>query len=143
MTTRTLPPAVCCREKLAADLATFAHVKHDIADALAQFGWSDVDAFRVLVCVDEAIANAVSHGAGGGFDVRAAYRVSAERATLVLSNTSPGAPCIAKPMRLPCESSEHGRGLILMRALADRIRLSCRATQATVALSFVPHPTED
>ena len=40
----------------------------------------------------------------------------------------------------PAESSEHGRGLILMRALADRMRLRCGPAGTALTLRFSPAP---
>lgn len=129
-------------ETLPADLASFAAMRCDLADSLAELGWADVDVFRVLVCVDDAVANAITHRSSDDDRVAVGYRVTETNASFRIANaTDPGTrlPDIATPHG----ADEHGRGMLLMRALADRFRVVCRDGVASVGLVFVPGSPND
>ena len=121
---------------VAADLTELAAVRDALTDALDECGWSQEDAFRVLICADEAMANALGHGSdpAGTIDVR--FRVSATAAALVIGDHC--TRLIELPQRdaLPDDTCEHGRGVILMRALADAFRMQRRPAGTLVALTF-------
>lgn len=121
---------------VAADLAEMVTVRDALADALNECGWVEEDAFRVLLCADEAMANACSHGecATGGIDVR--FDVDLAAASVVVGDRRAQNTAIPMPATPPDESNEHGRGLILMRALADTFLVSPRPGGTMVALSF-------
>lgn len=119
---------------VAADLTELVSVRDALADALETCGWSEEDAFRVLLCADEAIANACEHGGCGLIDVR--FDVDEVAASFTVDDRRGYSLPIPTPATLPAESSEHGRGLILMRALADTFRVSSRSLGTRVALSF-------
>lgn len=136
----TLAPASSVRwhADVAADLRELIDVRTVLAEALEVCGWGEEDAFRVLICADEAIANALSHGSRGAGTIGAAFRVTASTATVLVSDRNRGAVEIPETQPVPAESSEHGRGLILMRALADRMRLRCGPRGTALALRFTP-----
>lgn len=124
------------RATVAADLTALLDVRDALASALCECGWSDEDSFRVLIGADEAFANALSHGSGEAATVRIAFRVTSATTTVVVADANrDGVPAPAVPV-IPPESSEHGRGLILMRALADRMLVRGGAGGTTVALAF-------
>lgn len=109
--------------------------RDDLAGALEAHDWAEQDAFRVLVCASEALANAVEHGSHGSDSVHVRCTVSATHATLVVTDRGPNsAP--APAVGVPDEASEHGRGVLLMHALADSLRIRTRATGTLVALAF-------
>jgi serine/threonine-protein kinase RsbW len=111
------------------------HVARDLlADALENHGWTEEQAFRVLVCASEALANAVNHGSDRDDAVQVRCTVSATRATMVIADT--GGPSAPMPNVVPDEVSEHGRGLLLMRALADTLRIRRLRTGTLMALAF-------
>lgn len=118
-------------------LAALATVRDALARALAATGWGEEDAFRVLLCADEALANALTHGdiADGAIDVR--FAVTPRNARLAVRDRHPVNALPASTV-MPSVKDEHGRGLILMRALADRIRL--RATRAGTSLGMAFRP---
>ena len=122
--------------EVTADLAEMATARDTLAGALQECGWSQEDAFRVLICADEAMANALGHGSdpAGTIDVR--FRVSATAAALVIGDHC--TRLIELPQRdaLPDDTCEHGRGVILMRALADAFRMQRRPAGTLVALTF-------
>jgi anti-sigma regulatory factor (Ser/Thr protein kinase) len=122
--------------EVTADLAEMATARDTLADALQECGWNQEDAFRVLICADEAMANAVSHGSApaGMIDVR--FRVSTTAAALVIGDHRSGVIDIPASDALPDDTCEQGRGVILMRALADAFRMWRRPQGTMVALAF-------
>jgi serine/threonine-protein kinase RsbW len=119
-----------------AELDELLGVRDLLASALRRCGWNEEDAFRVLICADEAFANALSHGSEGAGTIRTAFRVTATTATVIVADRNrAGADAPALPA-IPPESSEHGRGLILMRALADRLLVRGGPRGTAVALAF-------
>ncbi len=136
-------PDLAVREVLPADLAAFMPFRRCLTDTLARTGWSQLDAFRVLVCADEAVANAVTHCAGGDCAITLGYGICATRAAFSLTNACDGPTPRLVECDGPDEASEHGRGLLLMRALSDDLRISIDVASTTVALMFVPHPGEN
>jgi anti-sigma regulatory factor (Ser/Thr protein kinase) len=136
MATATTSSEVRFAAGVVADLTELAEVRDALADALCRCRWSDEDAFRVLVCADEAMANAVSHGSAeaGTIDIR--FRVDQGAVNLVIGDHCTTETSIPSPLAIPDDTSEHGRGVILMRALADVFRMMRRPTGTLVALRF-------
>ncbi|WP_217142220.1 ATP-binding protein [Streptomyces sp. AC627_RSS907] len=102
--------------------------------------------FDLSVALSEACANAVEHG---GDDVPGhpseAYRVTAyldgERCRIEVADTGQGFP-VAAPGRavgaagpVPADA-EHGRGLCLIRELADHVHIGTRPGRAGAVVSF-------
>ena len=134
----TLTPAASVRWSghVAATLPELAALRNRLATALERCGWNEEDAFRVLVCADEAAANALTHGSRPGSAIGAAFKVGPCGATvLIVDDCASGEPIPDAPST-PDEVSEHGRGLILMRALSDRMRIRHRPGRTSVALKF-------
>lgn len=103
--------------------------------------------FDLSVALSEACANAVEHG---GDDVprggpSEAYRVTAyldgERCRIEVADTGPGFPAanpgrptgVARPA--PADA-EHGRGLGLIRELADHVHIGSTPGRAGAVVSF-------
>ena len=111
-----------CSGRIDPSLDALVTVRDALTEALHTARWTEEDAFRVLICADEAMANALTHGRSddGPIDVR--FRVSADQARVSTPDTS----------------AEHGRGVILMRALADRLRVRPSLAGTSVGLAFRP-----
>ncbi|KUF17657.1 ATP-binding protein [Streptomyces silvensis] len=74
------------------------------------------DPARLVVA--ELAANAATHGRVPGRDFRLALHATAECLRIEVTDTCPeGLP---RPVRLPPATTESGRGLLLVEALADR-----------------------
>ncbi|MFG2547328.1 ATP-binding protein [Streptomyces sp. NPDC048232] len=99
--------------------------------------------FDLSVALSEACANAVEHGgddgAGGPTE---AYRVTAyldgERCHIEVSDTGPGFPAAApgsvgRPVSADAES---GRGLCLIRELADHVQIGSEPGRNGAVVSF-------
>ncbi|MEV3873101.1 ATP-binding protein [Streptomyces sp. NPDC049906] len=104
--------------------------------------------YDVSVALSEACANAVEHGGASG-----AYRVSAyldgEKCRIEVTDSGPGfpedgrGPARARPVpstgpgaATAVEEAEHGRGLLLIRELADHVRFTNRPGPGGAVVSF-------
>ncbi|MBH5129112.1 ATP-binding protein [Streptomyces sp. PU10] len=102
--------------------------------------------FDLSVALSEACANAVEHGGDDGSGGPGeAYRVTAyldgERCRIEVADTGPGFPAtasdgpqgVARPA--PAEA-ESGRGLCLIRELADHVHIGSEPGRAGAVVSF-------
>ncbi len=126
--------ALAFADDVSADLTELVVVRDRLAEALTRCGWSEVDAFRVLLCADEVMANAFAHGGGDAATINIRFRVSSDETTIVTIDNHRTWPVPPAHTVCPDESSEHGRGLILMRALADVLRVTTSSLGTSVAL---------
>ena len=83
--------------------------------------------FDLSVALSEACANAVEHGGESGLqDSTAAYRVTAyldgEKCRIEVTDSGPGFPPVRSARPAPVEA-ENGRGLCLIRELADHVQI--------------------
>jgi len=80
--------------------------------------------YDLSVALGEACANAVEHGGDGGFS--AVYRVTAyldgEKCRIEVADSGPGFRG-AREIRPARPDAEHGRGLCLIRELADHVHI--------------------
>lgn len=102
--------------------------------------------FDVSVALSEACANAVEHGGAarpGG--ASGAYRVSAyldgEKCCIEVADSGPGFPLTPHPRpaaaRTPVsDDAEHGRGLRIIRELADHVHFTNRPGRGGAVVSF-------
>jgi anti-sigma regulatory factor (Ser/Thr protein kinase) len=128
-------------ELVPADLYALGQVRDHLAAALAAERWGDDDAIRVMSASTEALANAVEHGSGPGARVEMAFKVSRRAAAVRVTDAGrPGRPAdLDDPPQAPPEASTHGRGRLLMRALADEVRVRHRGLGTEVRLGFGRH----
>ncbi|MGW8630259.1 ATP-binding protein [Streptomyces sp. NPDC055793] len=101
--------------------------------------------FDLSVALSEACANAVEHGGDGAGGPTEAYRVTAyldgERCHIEVSDTGPGFPAAApgrpgsvgRPVSADAES---GRGLCLIRELADHVQIGNEPGRNGAVVSF-------
>jgi anti-sigma regulatory factor (Ser/Thr protein kinase) len=134
--TRPAAPALRHSVTVPAELGELLEVRDALASALRRCGWNEEDAFRVLISTDEAFANALSHGSEGTGTIRTAFRVTSTAATVIVADRNRAGVATPALPAVPPESSEHGRGLILMRALADRMLVRGGPCGTAVALAF-------
>lgn len=94
-------------------------------------------AHELSVALTEACANAVQHGGSGGSQV---YRVTAsidgDMCRIEVSDSGPGFPLVP---HTPRPEEEHGRGLSLIRALADRVHFHNRSGTGGAVVTFDKH----
>ncbi|QLJ05942.1 ATP-binding protein [Streptomyces sp. NEAU-sy36] len=93
--------------------------------------------YDLAVALGEACANAVEHGGSGG--TPAGYRVTAyldgERCRIEVADSGPGFAHTrrSRPAR---PDAEHGRGLCLIRELADHVRIGPEPGRRGTVVSF-------
>ncbi|MFB7593162.1 ATP-binding protein [Streptomyces sp. NPDC056160] len=95
--------------------------------------------YDLSVALSEACANAVEHGGGATCE---AYRVTAyldgETCRIEVADTGPGFPAggLRVPPRVPPAEAEHGRGLCLIRELADHVHIGNKPGRGGAVVSF-------
>ncbi|MBM7167293.1 ATP-binding protein [Streptomyces sp. G44] len=103
--------------------------------------------FDLSLALSEACANAVEHGganAVGGAAGTGAYCVTAyldgEKCRIEVADSGPGFPGASRgcPATRPAaaETDEHGRGLCLIRELADHVHLGNKPGKGGAVISF-------
>jgi serine/threonine-protein kinase RsbW len=101
-------------------------------DVAAAFGLDADNCFEFVVAVNEAVTNAIRHGAS---DERGLIHLSivadAERLTFAVRDRG----TFVMPVLDGEMSSEHGRGLALMASLVDEVQLEIEPGGTTVRLS--------
>ncbi|UFR03392.1 ATP-binding protein [Streptomyces sp. Go40/10] len=95
--------------------------------------------YDLSVALSEACANAVEHGGDAGRGASEAYRVTAyldgEKCRIEVADSGPG---LARPLdpRPARPDAEHGRGLCLIRELADHVHVGARPGRGGTVVSF-------
>ncbi|MFE9815745.1 ATP-binding protein [Streptomyces sp. NBC_00236] len=86
-----------------------------VRSALADWGFGEVRADDVLVCVSELATNALVHGVPPGRGYRVMLWLRDEgRVRVEVHDSGDGEPGVREP------DGESGRGLVIVEALADR-----------------------
>ncbi|MGW2097691.1 ATP-binding protein [Streptomyces olivaceoviridis] len=95
--------------------------------------------YDLSVALSEACANAVEHGGDAARGASEAYRVTAyldgEKCRIEVTDSGPGfvRPQDPRPARL---DAEHGRGLCLIRELADHVHIGPKPGRGGTVVSF-------
>ncbi|MEV7194885.1 ATP-binding protein [Streptomyces sp. NPDC093510] len=101
--------------------------------------------YDLSVALSEACANAVEHGgAGVPGGVTGGYRVTAyldgEKCRIEVDDSGPGFPGTSRGCPAPrpraADTDEHGRGLCLIRELADHVHLGNKPGRSGAVISF-------
>ncbi|CAM5526685.1 ATP-binding protein [Streptomyces canus] len=92
--------------------------------------------YDLSLALSEACANAVEHGGESGLpDSSAAYRVTAyldgEKCRIEVTDSGPGFAPVRPPRPTPMEA-ENGRGLCLIRELADHVQIGNKPGRGAV-----------
>jgi anti-sigma regulatory factor (Ser/Thr protein kinase) len=127
------------RVRVRAELHALRDLRSSLADALTREGWGDEAACRVLVASTEAMANALEHGSSPGARIDVAFKVSRRAVSVrVLDEGRPGDGASLAETSAPPETSVHGRGRLLMRAMADELHVRRLGGGTEVLLGFRP-----
>ncbi|MET8560693.1 ATP-binding protein [Streptomyces flaveolus] len=95
--------------------------------------------YDLSVALSEACANAVEHGGDTARGASEAYRVTAyldgEKCRIEVTDSGPG---FARPqdLRPARPDAEHGRGLCLIRELADHVHIGPKPGRGGTVVSF-------
>ena len=124
-------------ERVPADLAALGAVRARLAEALEHERWDADAASRVMTASTEALANALEHGSAPGARVNVAFTVTGRTASVrVIDAGGPGRPSPLDDPAAPPVASTHGRGRLLMQALADEMNVRRRGRGTEVQLGF-------
>ncbi|WP_225824169.1 ATP-binding protein [Streptomyces naphthomycinicus] len=95
--------------------------------------------YDLSVALSEACANAVEHGGNATSGVSEAYRVTAyldgEKCRIEVADSGPGLARGQEP-RPAGPDAEHGRGLFLIRELADHVHIGAKPGRGGTVVSF-------
>ncbi|MEV7200050.1 ATP-binding protein [Streptomyces griseoluteus] len=97
--------------------------------------------YDISVALTEACANAVEHGGNAHGEHAQAYRVTAyldgEKCRIEVADSGPGvASAPALGLRMARVDAEDGRGLCLIRELADHVHIGARPGRTGTVVSF-------
>jgi anti-sigma regulatory factor (Ser/Thr protein kinase) len=109
-----------------------------VRGALRADGWCGEPAERIVLALSEALANAIEHGSPAGAAVEVQVSASAHRVLVSVTDagrSDSATPVGPRPIAPP--SSPHGRGLAIMRALADAMEVRPLGAGTRVRLEFV------
>jgi anti-sigma regulatory factor (Ser/Thr protein kinase) len=123
-----------------ADLEALAPARATLAAALERGGWGGDDSARIMLVASEALSNAIEHGSRRGARIELAIEVAPDRAALRVTDAGrPGCAGWAPPAPPP-DSSPRGRGLLIMRALADEIEVLTAGPGTELRVEFRREP---
>ncbi|MEU3823821.1 ATP-binding protein [Streptomyces sp. SID486] len=96
--------------------------------------------YDLSVALSEACANAVEHGGNPCPGASEAYRVTAyldgEKCRIEVSDSGSGFTRATQDLRPARTDAEHGRGLCLIRELADHVHIGARPGRGGTVVSF-------
>ncbi|MBS1583085.1 MAG: ATP-binding protein [Bacteroidetes bacterium] len=116
-----------------------------IDEACAKYNVHESHYGNILIALTEAVNNAIHHGnrLDPAKQVSLGYEVKGDKIVFVVSDDGPGFDHDNLPDPTDPQNIEkpHGRGVFLMRALADSVEFSDNG--ATVALAFSLQPMQE
>lgn len=116
---------------------SLARVRSELSSALSGAGWPSEPISRVLVAVGEAVTNAVEHGSEGTATVQLEAIVEGDQAIVKVSDEGcKGRSCPQSVPSPPPVSSLRGRGLVMIHALADEVRIRRSGNGTEIRLRF-------
>lgn len=128
------------------DAASVPLARRLLLGAMETAGVDPDISYDLSVALSEACANAVEHGGDGTRDgMSQAYRVTAyldgEKCRIEVADTGPGFPAAhggrsRTPARPAPSDAEHGRGLCLIRELADHVHIGSTPGRGGAVVSF-------
>ena len=125
--------------RLTAEPAALREGRDAVRDALLRAGWAREGVELVVLAVDEALANAIEHGSVPGAPVEVGIAVAPGGASAEVRVTDRGRPGARAPRGVPAPpppSSDHGRGLIIVGALADALEIRRAGRGTRLRLRF-------
>jgi anti-sigma regulatory factor (Ser/Thr protein kinase) len=120
-----------------AELGALSAVRATLADALAGWGWDDERTACVLLATQEALVNAVEHGSERGGTIVLRFRVDEATASVRVRDRGLRGTARRAGQRLaPPVDQLHGRGCLIMAALAERCAHVASGSGTEVRLDF-------
>jgi anti-sigma regulatory factor (Ser/Thr protein kinase) len=138
------PAGVHSALRVPADFQVVAFVRCAFACLLAREGWPAEGAGRVLLASTEGLANAIEHGSPEGGRIDIELSVTLERTGLrVVDEGRAGVPVPVYPATPPPVTSPRGRGLIIIRRLADDFELTADGDGTRLEVGFLRSVAEE
>lgn len=123
--------------RLPADFGVLAFVRGAVTCILERGGWPLEELPRVILATSEGVTNAIEHGSPAGAPVLIEVRIDEGGADLrIVDEGVPGVPVPVLAETPPPPSSPRGRGLIIMRTLADDFRVEGHGSGTEVRMHF-------
>jgi anti-sigma regulatory factor (Ser/Thr protein kinase) len=109
---------------LPANDQALARIRPCLEAALQHAGWDGPRQFDVLVATTEALVNAITHGSIQAGSVGVVFSVGPTVARVSVVDRGRGTPAVIPwPPQCPSIDSAHGRGLVMIDAVADRVEI--------------------
>ncbi|MFD8260015.1 ATP-binding protein [Streptomyces griseoluteus] len=123
------------------DAASVPLARRLLIGAMETAGVDPDVSYDISVALTEACANAVEHGGHAQGEHAEAYRVTAyldgEKCRIEVADSGPGvASAPALGIRMARVDAEDGRGLCLIRELADHVHIGARPGRTGTVVSF-------
>lgn len=126
--------------RVPASLSSLAFVRGAVALVIDREFWNGDSAGRMLLAASEAVSNAIEHGspADGGGEVEVRIAITQAGATLVVTDQGrPGERSFIDVLApTPEPTSTRGRGIVIMRNLADDLRVEPAGGGMRVTMDF-------
>ncbi|MCB0882732.1 MAG: ATP-binding protein [Thermoleophilia bacterium] len=124
--------------RVEATLQSLARVREALEATLDRVDWPADDESRLMLAAGEAVCNAIEHGSVPAGHVDVAIDTDAGGLTLVVTDEGdPGRPArIDAHAAAPPHSSVRGRGIMIMRELADTLRIEPSGRGVRVTMRF-------
>ncbi len=124
--------------RVPAELSSLARVRSTLESALDRCAWPEGDTSRVMLAAGEAVCNAIEHGSVPTGTITVSIHSGEDGVTLVVTDEGdPGRPArLNLGAEAPPSSSIRGRGMMIMRELADEIALERHGGGTRVAMFF-------
>jgi anti-sigma regulatory factor (Ser/Thr protein kinase) len=123
--------------RLPADFGVLAFVRGAVSCILERGGWPLEELPRVILATSEGVTNAIEHGSPAGAPVLIEVRIDEDGADLrIVDQGRPGVPVPVLCDTPPPASCPRGRGLIIMRTLADDFHVGGHGTGTEVCMRF-------
>jgi len=124
------------------DAASVPVSRQVLAGCLDTLGVTPDTRADIALALSEACANVIRH-AGPGDEYEVTARVRGGRCLIEVVNTGNGGKAITPGAGMPPAEAEHGRGLKIMDAVVDELRLTANGQDGTIvtfekALDWVP-----
>ncbi len=132
-------PELVCAFRVPATMRSLIFVRHALAVTLLREAWPGESSGRMMLAAGEAVINAIEHGSTFDGSVVVEIALRADHAHLSVSDT--GRPDVPHPVvpadpTPPPPTSIRGRGLVIMRDLADTFEVEVTASGTRVSMDF-------
>lgn len=123
--------------RLPADFGVLAFVRGAVSCILERGGWPVDELPRVILATSEGVTNAIEHGSPAGAPVLIEVQIDEAGADLrIVDEGRPGVPVPVPAATPPPPSCPRGRGLIIMRTLADDFHVGGHGSGTEVCMHF-------